>query len=182
MLGYYGRFEPLYRLRELAGTTQSGTTLWGLARAAKQLGLVAKGYETDLEGLKTMQLPVILHWSHNHYVVLAEIKPNKVLLLDPKYGRRWLNLNEFYQHWTGKVLWLQPGEDFEPGRFMGERGVKGLLRHLVHYKGAKRVLFQLFIGTTLLGLLSLGTPILSQILFDQVLTLGQASLDRKSVV
>lgn len=41
VLGHWGREEPLYRLRELAGTTQSGTSLLGLMRAAQRLGVVA---------------------------------------------------------------------------------------------------------------------------------------------
>jgi ABC-type bacteriocin/lantibiotic exporter with double-glycine peptidase domain len=123
-----------------------------------------------------MDLPVILHWEHSHYVVLAEIRPNKLLLLDPEHGKRWISTSELMDKWSGKVLWLQPGDAFEPGRFLGERGLRGLLGHLVHYKGVYPILAQLLLGTILLGVLSLGSPILSQILFDQVLGLKQINL------
>jgi ATP-binding cassette subfamily B protein len=39
VLASYGRFEPIYRLRDWAGTTQSGTSLPGMIRAAKGAGL-----------------------------------------------------------------------------------------------------------------------------------------------
>ncbi|MCA9839952.1 MAG: ATP-binding cassette domain-containing protein, partial [Trueperaceae bacterium] len=79
----------------------------------------------------------------------------------------------FETKWTGKVLWLQPSELFQPGRYLGKRGFSGLLEHLIHYRGLSFILFQLLLGTMLLGLLSLGSPVLSQILFDQVLSLRQ---------
>lgn len=176
VLRHWGRFEPLHRLRELAGTTQAGTTLWGLVQAAKQLGLEAKGFETDLEGLKQLELPAVLHWEHNHYVVLEKLEAKRVLIADPKVGRYRLPDEQFGTKWTGKVLWLRPGETFQAGRFTGRRGLGGLLAHLAHYRGAGVALFELALGTILLGLLSLGAPILSQILFDQVLDLRQTTL------
>jgi len=40
VLAFWSRHEPLYRLRELAGTTQSGTSMHGLIRAAQTLNLL----------------------------------------------------------------------------------------------------------------------------------------------
>ncbi|WP_291427168.1 cysteine peptidase family C39 domain-containing protein [Deinococcus sp.] len=42
VLKYWGRREALYTLRDLAGTTQSGTTMAGLKKASEILGLRCK--------------------------------------------------------------------------------------------------------------------------------------------
>jgi ATP-binding cassette subfamily B protein len=175
-LDYWGRAESLHRLRELSGTTQAGTTLFGLQHAAKKLGLEAKGLAANLEVISQISLPAILHWEHRHYVVLKELRPNRALILDPAQGQRWISLGELKTKWTGNVLWLKPSSDFKPGRFTGARGFGGLIRHLSHFQGAKGVLLELALGTIVLSLLSLGAPILSQILFDRVLSFGEREL------
>ena len=176
VLAYWGRLEPLYRLRDLAGTTQAGTSFAGLYRAASKLNVEIKAFGADLEGLKTLELPLILHWEHNHYVVLFRLTPKRALLGDPATGRRWVTLDELGDKWTGKLLWLKPAHVFERGDFGGRRGFGGLLAHLSHFRGAGPVLFEVALSTVILALLSLSAPILSQILFDQVLTYREASL------
>jgi ATP-binding cassette subfamily B protein len=175
-LEFWGRSESLHRLRELSGTTQAGTTLFGLQYAAQKLGLEAKGFEANLEALSHLSLPAILHWEHRHYVVLKELRPNQAMIVDPAQGQRWIALSELKTKWTGKVLWLKPSQDFKPGRFTGARGFAGLIGHLSHFQGAGGVLFELALGTIVLSLLSLGAPILSQILFDRVLSFGEHEL------
>ena len=169
LLMHFGRLEPLYRLRDLAGTTQSGTSLLGLKRAAEYLGLQATGFEAKLSELQQLDLPVLLHWENNHYVVLEKLEAKRARLLDPAVGRVWVPLEEFSRKWTGKALWLEPSPGFQKGRFLGQRGLLGLASHLRHYQHFRAVLFQVAVVTLVLTLLNLGAPLLTQILFDRVL-------------
>ncbi|WP_293911054.1 peptidase domain-containing ABC transporter [Deinococcus sp.] len=176
VLGYWSRFEPLYRLRELAGTTQSGTSMLGLMRAAQALNLEAEPYQADLDGLSELSLPVILHWEHNHYVVLTALDAKGATLADPAVGRRRVLLSELESKWTGNVLWIKPLLTFERGHFIGKRGVSGLLSHLSHFRGTAPILVEVFVGTVILSACGLVTPLLSQVLFDRVLTFGEVQL------
>ncbi len=169
ILMHFGRLEPLYRLRDLAGTTQSGTSLLGLKRAAEQLGLNATGFEANLLELRQLDLPVLLHWENNHYVVLEKRSLTRLRILDPALGRVWVPLAEFNNKWTGKALWLEPSKDFQTGRFLGKRGILGLVSHLRHYQHFRAVLFQVALVTLIVTLLNLGAPLLTQTLFDRVL-------------
>ncbi|WP_225430043.1 cysteine peptidase family C39 domain-containing protein [Deinococcus detaillensis] len=83
ILQHWGRQEPLYHLRELAGTTQGGTNLLGFKNAALALGIEASAYSGDLEALGQIDLPAILHWEHNHYVVLFKLSERFAWLADP---------------------------------------------------------------------------------------------------
>ncbi len=176
VLMHFGRLEPLYRLRDLAGTTQSGTTLLGLKRAAEKLGLDATGFEAKLSDLQQLELPVLLHWENNHYVIIEKFTATRAQILDPASGRVSLGLEEFSKKWTGKALWLEPSSSFQKGRFLGKRGLLGLASHLRHYQHFQAVLVQVAVVTFVLTLMSLGAPLLTQILFDSVLGKNQSKL------
>jgi ABC-type bacteriocin/lantibiotic exporter with double-glycine peptidase domain len=177
ILATWGRSEPLYRLRELAGTTQGGTSFLGLMRAAKKLSVTAKAFEADTEALSQLDLPAVLHWQGKHYVVLWKIRGQRALLGDPAQNKRhWVSIDELKKHWTGKLLTFKPEISFERGQFIGKRGVVGLFAHLSHFRSAIGPLIEVGLATLVLSLLGLGAPILSQILFDRVLTFRERDL------
>jgi ABC-type bacteriocin/lantibiotic exporter with double-glycine peptidase domain len=176
ILMHFGRLEPLYRLRDLAGTTQSGTTLLGLKRAAEGLGLKATGFAATLTELRQLDPPILLHWENNHYVVLEKFEASRVRILDPASGHVWVSIEDFNQKWTSKALWLEPGENFQTGRFLGQRGMLGLVSHFRHYQHFRAVLFQVAVVTLVVTLLNLGAPLLTQILFDRVLEKRQENV------
>lgn len=66
-----------------------------------------------LDGLRHCVLPIILHWRHSRFVVLARITSARVLVIDPLYGRRWLTHDDFYAAFSGLALTLEPGPTFE---------------------------------------------------------------------
>ncbi len=182
ILNYFGKTFHNSILRDAGVVSSSGTSVYGLFSAAKKLGLEAKVLSADLEDLPSLpSLPVILHWDNNHYVVLWKLRTargqTKALIGDPADGRnRWMPLAEVGRHWTGKLLWCQPGVDFVRGNFSGKRGVAGLLAHLQHFKGSWGSLLEVGLGTLVLTLLGLGAPLLSQVLFDRVLTFREEML------
>ena len=47
----------LERIRDLAGTDRVGTNLWGLARAAEQLGFAARAVKGPYEAVAEVPLP-----------------------------------------------------------------------------------------------------------------------------
>lgn len=176
VLSHWGREEPLYRLRELCGTSQGGTNLLGMKNAALGLGMECGAFQADLEGLQQVDLPAILHWEHNHYVVLTKLDAKYAYLADPAEGKRRVTHEELTEKWTGRLMTMRPGFAFEKGHFVGKRGVQGLFAHLSHFRGAQRILVEVIAATLLLSLLSLVSPLLSQVLFDRVLTFGEVQM------
>jgi len=88
VLGAFGRATPLAEAREALGSGRDGATAADLCDAAAELGLEAQGYRADVDDLAALDLPAILHWRFDHFVVLERIRRDRYVIVDPGRGRR----------------------------------------------------------------------------------------------
>lgn len=176
---HYGLSLTLNRLRELVGTGQQGTTLLGLQRGADRLGFNARSVRAApqvLERLSEAPLPAIIHWKGTHWVVLYGQHRRQYVIADPAIGIRHLSEKELRDGWTDWVMLLL---EVDPTRFSIEQGHD---RQNVLGKFAQRLwlyrtlLVQVLLLNVVLGLLSIATPFLIQILTDDVLVRGDLRL------
>ena len=114
VLGYYDRIVALEELRVECGVSRDGVTAKNIVRAARKYGLVARGFKKKLDALREIQLPAILFWNFNHFLVLEGIVGDRVFLNDPATGPRSVSWKELDAGYTGVVLTFEPGPDFEP--------------------------------------------------------------------
>jgi tetratricopeptide (TPR) repeat protein len=91
-------------LARLASTDRTGTSLAGLAKAAKAKGLAAEGLQVNYEYLRKMPKPVLAWVGGNHYVVVTAASRDAVELNDPAKGRFALAVGPFERIWDGYVL------------------------------------------------------------------------------
>lgn len=113
LLEHYGCHVPLSSLRQACGVSRDGSDAANLVRAAKLFGLEAKGFKKGLKTLHTVQLPAIIFWNFDHFLVLDGIEDHRYWLNDPASGTRCVELEEFDRFYTGVVLTMQPGEVFQ---------------------------------------------------------------------
>lgn len=175
---YYGHNFTLSRIREAVGTGQTGTTLLGLRRGAETLGFKANPVKTSPEVLDRMNeapLPAIIHWKGNHWVVLYGKKGKNYLIADPAVGVRHLSKKDLIDGWKDwLLLLLEP----DPVRFFEQESDKtgGFWRFFRRIWIYRAILVQALPLNLLLGLLSLASPFLLQILTDDVLVRGDTKL------
>ncbi|MBC7596564.1 MAG: NHLP family bacteriocin export ABC transporter peptidase/permease/ATPase subunit [Kineosporiaceae bacterium] len=115
ILAHYGRWVPLEELRVDCGVSRDGATAGGIVRAARGYGLTAKGYRLDADKVKELSQPSIIYWNMNHFLVLEGARDGEIFLNDPAQGPRTVTESEFDSSFTGLVLQLEPGPDFERG-------------------------------------------------------------------
>ena len=108
---FYGIKTTEQQIATLAGTTSTGTSLYGLAQAADSLGLKAAGMELSLEELKGAKTPLIAHLNGGHFVVVVSVHKGRLTVIDPAKGVKSVALVDFLREWQGYVLLLEPTID-----------------------------------------------------------------------
>jgi len=173
---YHGHDVDLNSLREKYLLSMRGTSLKQIIKIAGTLTLSPRALKVDLDQLHKLALPAILHWDLNHFVVLTQVRKDRVEIIDPGIGRRTLALSKVSDHFTGIALELTPAADFKPVTDRIRPKLSDLWSSLV---GAKRAVAQVFVlSLALLGTLLIA-PFLFQLIVDAVLpSPGQPGGDR----
>ncbi|WAL58763.1 peptidase domain-containing ABC transporter [Thermocoleostomius sinensis] len=175
---HHGRTFLLSRIREAIGTGQLGTTLLGLRRGAESLGLFARSASASpkiLDHLDRIPLPAIIHWRGKHWVVLYGKRGHRYVVADPAIGLRYLSEDELTDGWKDWViLLLEP----DPSRFYAQSSdrVDGVAQFWTRVLPYRHILLEAVLCASLIGLLSLASPVFIQILTDDVLIQGDTRL------
>ena len=114
ILAHHGKWIPLEELRIACGVSRDGSKAKNLVQAARRYGLAAEGWRTEPDKLADKQLPAILFWEFNHFVVLEGVGRKVVYLNDPASGPRTVSHEEFNRAFTGVLLTITPGPEFRP--------------------------------------------------------------------
>lgn len=95
---YYGDHMDLATLRQRFPLSLKGTTLVQLIGMAETLGLACRPLRLDLDELTKLQMPCILHWDLDHFVVLHAVCNRNAILHDPAVGPRRVRVDEIGPH------------------------------------------------------------------------------------
>src|SRR5205823_15023145 len=111
---FNGLHTDMPTLRQRFQLSLKGATMVDLTRIAGQMQLNPRALRAEMEHLPQLQLPCVLHWDLNHFVVLTQVSHGKAVIHDPARGVRHVVLDELSKHFTGVVLELTPAADFRP--------------------------------------------------------------------
>lgn len=176
LINYYKGTNSLEKLRELSGTTITGTTLLGLYQCANQVGFTAEAFEADMPNLKALNEPCILHvlmdGNLEHYMVCYgyEHDSSTFIIGDPGKGLTQITELELDLIWQSKaLLQLIPKDSFELKK--QQHNAKWLwFKQLI--KDDLNILTITMVLGVLATVLNLATAIFSQKLIDNILPSG----------
>ena len=167
MIGrYHGHDIDLNVLRKKHLISMTGASLKSLMAIAGGLKLAARPLKVELDQLHKLQMPAILHWDLNHYVVLKSIKGDTVHIVDPGIGLKQMTLSQVSNHFTGVALELTPTAEFSPIEARLKPHLSLLWSRLV---GLKRALFQTLTLSIILQIIVLTAPFYLQLVVDGAL-------------
>ena len=172
---HYGKHYNADTLRQKAGFSKQGVSLLGISETAEKIGFRSRGVQVDYEKLQLVQLPILLHWNQNHFVVLIEINKKIAKIADPAKGIITYTKDEFLHFWTsnktetsksfGTALLLEPTPAFY--NLEGEKELKLTWGIVTKYlKQSRSQLMQVFVSLLVGMLLQLILPFLTQSMVD----------------
>jgi ATP-binding cassette subfamily B protein RaxB len=163
--GRYGHRVDLPALRQRYNLSLRGTTLHDLVRIASGMRLATRALRAELPHLRRLRLPCILHWDHNHFVVLIRVRARRIVIHDPAVGRRNVTVQEVSKRFTGIVLEGWPTESFERKTERARVRIWDLLRRT---DGFAAVATQVLTMSLVLEVIGLVIPIGFQLVLDDV--------------
>ena len=161
---------PSLRLR--FSVSRKGANFEGLIRVATALGLDSRPLKLDVQSLRELQLPCILHWDMSHFVVLKSVG-RRIVIHDPTIGVRVFTAEEFGKHFTGIALELSPGEGFRPRVERLHFTLRGLMGRIT---GLNRSLAQILALALALEVVVIALPFYLQWVVDQALLAADREL------
>lgn len=145
-----------------------------ILRSAKALGLKAGARKSSWAKLDRVALPAIARFADGHFVVLAGVQEDKVLVHDP-LERRPLSLPKavFEQAWCGELILLTRRAKLT--ETTGKFGFGWFIPSIVKYR---KLLGEVLVASFFLQLFALITPLFFQVVIDKVLVhRGLTTLD-----
>lgn len=170
---YHGHDVDLASLRRRFPVSVKGASLSRLIAIAGNLGFVTRPLRAEIEHLRGLHLPCILHWNLNHFVVLKRIDRHQVEIHDPGRGKVSMPLAEFSRHFTGIVVELAPTANFEPIQARQRISLRGLVGRV---RGVRRSVTQILLLALALEVLTLTLPLALQWVLDLVLVSSDVAL------
>lgn len=171
--GYYRHAVDLPTLRHRFSLTPQGLTLSQLMRCAEQMQLMGRPVRLDLDELHDLQVPAILHWGLNHFVVLRKVGRRHIVIHDPAVGTRRISWKDADRSFTGVALELSPTTAFRRKSAPPPVAIRQLAGQIV---GLKRSLVKIFGFALALEACALLMPLFTQLVLDNVLSAGDLSL------
>lgn len=167
MVANYHRLDiDLASLRRRFAPSLRGAALKTLITIADALGFTTRAVKVPLEDLPNLNLPALLHWDMNHYVVLERVRGGRALVHDPAGHSKWYRFEDLSKHFTGVALELEPADDFEPGSDRVQLRLRQLWRRMT---GLKRALLQTLVLSLVMQAFVLASPYYMQIAIDSAL-------------
>lgn len=170
---HHGHDVGLLELRGRFPLSLKGARLTDLVRVGNALGFQCRPLRVELEGLPQLRMPCILHWDMNHFVVLREVRGDRVRIVDPAFGERTLSLSEVSRRFTGVALELTPDAQFAPRKTAPSISLRRLTGGVTGLWSALGQLLGLSVALQALALIG---PFFMQWVVDQVLVAADRGL------
>ncbi|EHO2056246.1 peptidase domain-containing ABC transporter, partial [Escherichia coli] len=171
--GHFGKNIDLIYLRRKFNLSARGATLAGINGIAEQLGMATRALSLELDELRVLKTPCILHWDFSHFVVLVSVKRNRYVLHDPARGIRYISREEMSRYFTGVALEVWPGSEFQSETLQPRISLRSLINSIY---GIKRTLAKIFCLSVVIEAINLLMPVGTQLVMDHAIPAGDRGL------
>ena len=173
LAGWHGAPVEISELRQRLSVSLKGINVADLVRMAERIGFASRPLRVELDELRALRLPCIVHWEMNHFVVLESVGRDRVVIHDPAVGVRRLSMAEASKHFTGVALELTPTSEFQPAQGAPRVRMRSVLGRIVGLRGT---LLQLFALALAIEVFAVTSPFFMQWVVDHALMVADRDL------
>lgn len=114
LLNYYKALYHLKDVRDVFRAGRDGISLKQLIEILRHYNFEVNAYRIELLDWKVdVDLPAIVTWEENHYVILEKLTSKYAYITDSKIGNLKIEYKEFAAKFSGIIIMLHPNKDFE---------------------------------------------------------------------
>lgn len=174
LLSYHGRKTSVAELRARFGGSRDGFSALGIVKAARTFGMRVRAISLPHSEFRHVMLPAIVHWQFNHFVVVERWSQKFVWVVDPAGGRKRLTSEEFDKGFTGVVITMEPGVNFDRQSNPSPISLRMLVMQAT--RQAPGAIIQVLLASLLLQVFGLAFPVMNDVVIDQILPLRLISV------
>ena len=171
--GHHGHRMDLPAIRRRFSASMKGTTLADLTAIGGQMHMATRALRLEMSDLRQLRLPCVLHWDHNHFVVLTRVGACGIVVHDPAIGRRKVPLEEVSRKFTGIALEAWPTASFVRRDEAVRISIVDMVRRT---QGIGLAIAQVLAISVLLEVAVIAMPIGFQLILDEVVVAADRDL------
>lgn len=168
-----GQYLSLAELRRRFPISPRGLRLSQVMEIAGACSLSARAVRCELDELRDLTVPAILHWKLNHFVVLEKVTRQGATIIDPASGRRACSLAELSRDFTGVALEIRRSPSFRRKKQPSPLNLLSLVRFTSPVRSS---LLQILFISLILQIYVLASPLYMQTAIDQAALKGDLNL------
>jgi ATP-binding cassette subfamily B protein RaxB len=160
-------------LRRRFPVSARGSSMRDLIEVAGANNLIARAVRCQLDELGKLELPAILHWGFNHFIVLTGRTKAGAVIFDPAVGRRKLPWSEVSEKFTGVALQVTRAPTFARRAQPSPLKLRALFRLTPSVRNA---LFQTLLLSLFLQVYVVASPLYMQLAIDDAALKGDLGM------
>lgn len=174
VLKQYNSKVKLSKIREVSGTSDTGTNALGIVKGLEYFNFNVKAIKADVNIFKEKDLPypAIAHVIKDkmllHYIVILEVGKKHLTIADPNDGIKKVSFEEFQEIWTGVIVFATPNESYEALK-ISDDPLTSILKIL--FKD-KRLITHIVLASLLAIIIGIVTSFYFQTLIDTLIPQG----------
>ncbi|MCL1948795.1 MAG: peptide cleavage/export ABC transporter [Turicibacter sp.] len=174
ILKRFGSSVPISIIREIAGTSKTGTNMFGLAKTLEHYHFETKAIRANMDLFKDPNLPypaiaqVLIDGVLQHYVVVQKVDKHSLVISDPGCGTIKMKKSEFEKIWQGIILFCVPAASY--AKFDETQDSLGKIFRV--FMKDWRLVFHTVMASLLVILISVLTSFYFQTLVDTLIPQG----------
>ena len=166
ILRFYKSRESMKEVQNELDAGRDGTSIKQIKKYLTEKKMDVKIFEVQsVQSISQLQLPCILYWNNNHYVILEKIKRGKYEIVNPAEGKQRLKEQEFLDSFSNIAIQIQPSEEFVPLKKQEKSPWVRIVRNMLKNK---KLLFVAFFSLVITYILTLSVPIVVKRVINSV--------------